>query len=153
MDPILSMRLTLSIVLSLSSQPYASSQAWWDQVREKKDEWYSSAVSYWDDQTADNEGVLGGFGQVSPADIMDSRRFLVKSLSERLERVKHQTSASEATEGSDVQTVTQESPAVPFSFSHEATRDFSYGDVRLILQRSSSSLVDTASCNLLLFCL
>jgi len=53
----------------------------------------------------------------------------LKSLSERLERVKHQTSASEATEGSDVQTVTQESPAVPFSFSHEATRDFSYGDV------------------------
>ena len=88
MDPILSMRLTLSIVLSLSSQPYASSQAWWDQVREKKDEWYSSAVSYWDDQTADNEGVLGGFGQVSPADIMDSRRFLVKSLSERLAAAK-----------------------------------------------------------------
>ena len=77
----------------------------------------------------------------------------LKSLSERLERVKHQTSASEATEGSDVQTVTQESPAVPFSFSHEATRDFSYGDVRLILQSSSPSLVDTGSCNLLVFCL
>lgn len=45
-------------------------------------------MSYWDDQTADNEGVLGGFGQVSPADIMDSRRFLVKSLSERMQEAK-----------------------------------------------------------------
>jgi hypothetical protein len=49
----------------------------------------------------------------------------LRSLSERLERVKTATSATEATEGSDVQT---ESPG-HFSFSHEATRDFNFGDV------------------------
>jgi protein N-terminal methyltransferase len=45
-------------------------------------------VRYWDDQSPDNEGVLGGFGRVSPADIMDSRRFLVKCFSERLQEAK-----------------------------------------------------------------
>jgi hypothetical protein len=51
----------------------------------------------------------------------------LRSLSERLERVKHVTSTSEPTEcgGSDVKA---ESPG-HFSFSHEATRDFSFGDV------------------------
>ena len=50
--------------------------------------WYASAVTYWDNQSADTNGVLGGFGHVSPADIMDSRRFLVKALSERLQEAK-----------------------------------------------------------------
>merc|ERR1719199_744183 len=67
---------------------YESAQQFWLEVREKRAEWYSAAVSYWDGQSPDNEGVLGGFGQVSPADIMDSRRFLVKSLSERLAAAK-----------------------------------------------------------------
>lgn len=67
---------------------YESAQQFWDEVEEKKAQWYSAAVSYWDDQSADNNGVLGGFGQVSPADIMDSRRFLVKCLSERLQEAK-----------------------------------------------------------------
>lgn len=41
--------------------------------------WYCSAVKYWDQQAATNNGVLGGFGQVNPADIMDSRKFLIKA--------------------------------------------------------------------------
>lgn len=49
----------------------------------------------------------------------------LKNLSERLERVKHATPTTEAVDGSDVQT---ESPG-HFSFSHEATRDFNFGDV------------------------
>lgn len=42
-------------------------------------EWYTSAKAYWDDAkncpTTDN-GVLGGFAHVSPADIHDSKLFL-----------------------------------------------------------------------------
>lgn len=42
-------------------------------------QWYNAAVKYWDEQEASNNGVLGGFGQVNPADIQDSRSFLLKS--------------------------------------------------------------------------
>lgn len=49
----------------------------------------------------------------------------LRSLSERLERVKNATSSNEAPAGSDVQA---ESPG-HFSFSHEATRDFNFNDV------------------------
>jgi len=36
------------------------------------------AVQYWDRQEASVDGVLGGFGHVSDADIDGSRRFLLK---------------------------------------------------------------------------
>lgn len=41
--------------------------------------WYTGAVEYWDNQEASDNGVLGGFGHVSPADITDSRAFLKKA--------------------------------------------------------------------------
>lgn len=42
-------------------------------------EWYTSAVGYWDQQPPTDDGVLGGFGHVSPADVQDSRLFLRKA--------------------------------------------------------------------------
>ncbi|KAI8468749.1 MAG: alpha-N-methyltransferase NTM1 [Monoraphidium minutum] len=38
--------------------------------------WYKGAVDYWDKQEASYNGVLGGFGHVSPYDIADSREML-----------------------------------------------------------------------------
>jgi hypothetical protein len=38
--------------------------------------WYAGAVAYWDAQEASYDGVLGGFGHVSPYDIADSRSLL-----------------------------------------------------------------------------
>lgn len=40
--------------------------------------WYDAAVTYWDEQEASNNGVLGGFEDLSGVDIQDSTRFLKK---------------------------------------------------------------------------
>lgn len=73
-------------------QVYSCAQEFWDEVERQKLEhstgveegtsgqWYTSAVQYWDSQSPTNNGVLGGFGQVNPADIMDSRKFLLKAM-------------------------------------------------------------------------
>lgn len=42
-------------------------------------QYYKKAVSYWDRQPADVDGVLGGFGNVSATDIRDSKRLLEKA--------------------------------------------------------------------------
>lgn len=42
--------------------------------------WYNKAVQYWDKQEASYDGVLGGFGFVSEADVHDSEQFLHKVL-------------------------------------------------------------------------
>lgn len=57
---------------------------------EQQGEWYKAAVRYWDCQAATNNGVLGGFGQVNPSDIMDSRKFLIKALNTRIQQAKEQ---------------------------------------------------------------
>lgn len=54
-----------------------------EQVWESK-AFYKTAVSYWDRQDATVDGVLGGFGYVSAADIRDSRRVLQKVFATRL---------------------------------------------------------------------
>ena len=46
----------------------------------KDKEWYGEAVAYWDKQEASYDGVLGGHGHVSDADIRESRAFLRASL-------------------------------------------------------------------------
>lgn len=53
-------------------------------------EWYKSAVQYWDCQSATNNGVLGGFGQVNPVDIMDSRKFLLKAMMTQMKEAREQ---------------------------------------------------------------
>jgi protein N-terminal methyltransferase len=46
---------------------------------------YDHAVSYWDRQPASVDGVLGGFGYVTDADLRDSEQVLVRALKEPLE--------------------------------------------------------------------
>jgi len=46
----------------------------------KEKEWYGEAVAYWDRQEASYDGVLGGHGHVSGADIRESRAFLRAAL-------------------------------------------------------------------------
>lgn len=84
---------------------YSCAQEFWDAVATRRQEqppsaqegttsgqgeWYTSAVRYWDCQSATNDGVLGGFGQVNPADIMDSRKFLLKTLLATIKEAKEQ---------------------------------------------------------------
>lgn len=45
---------------------------------------YDHAVEYWDRQPATTDGVLGGFGHVSDADLRDSERLLNLALAEPL---------------------------------------------------------------------
>lgn len=47
---------------------------------DKEKEWYGEAVAYWDRQEASYDGVLGGHGDISDADIRESRAFLRASL-------------------------------------------------------------------------
>lgn len=51
---------------------------------ERKEQWYARAVNYWDQQAATVDGVLGGYGHVSPADIRESERFLLRCFGKRL---------------------------------------------------------------------
>lgn len=44
----------------------------------KRAQWYSKAVEYWAAQPESYDGVLGGFGHVSPVEIRDSAAFLKK---------------------------------------------------------------------------
>jgi len=79
---------------------YSCAEEFWDHVQaqrgrqdasdEQQGEWYKAAVQYWDCQAATNNGVLGGFGQVNPSDIMDSRKFLMKGLMPRIQEAKEQ---------------------------------------------------------------
>ena len=62
----------------------------WEQGTSGQGEWYTSAVQYWDSQSPTNNGVLGGFGQVNSADIMDSRKFLLKAMLAKMKEAKEQ---------------------------------------------------------------
>uniref|UniRef100_A0A1D1ZX26 Alpha N-terminal protein methyltransferase 1 n=1 Tax=Auxenochlorella protothecoides TaxID=3075 RepID=A0A1D1ZX26_AUXPR len=67
---------------------YASPQEFWDEVAAARSsgagpQWYDQAVRYWDTQEASDDGVLGGFGELSDPDIVDSRKFLAKALGVR----------------------------------------------------------------------
>lgn len=85
---------------SSAFQVYSCAQEFWNFVEsqrgrqkgddEEQGQWYKAAVQYWDCQSATNNGVLGGFGQVNPSDIMDSRKFLIKALATRIQEAKEQ---------------------------------------------------------------
>lgn len=56
-------------------------QRLWQQVEQTEGMdagWYDKAVQYWDKQEASYDGVLGGFGFVSEADVHDSEQLLHK---------------------------------------------------------------------------
>lgn len=55
--------------LAASSNPDVSS---------KKIEWYQKGADYWMSQDASVDGVLGGFGHISPVDLSGSKSFLQK---------------------------------------------------------------------------
>jgi protein N-terminal methyltransferase len=56
---------------------YKSAEELWDKEKTKGlDKWYCSAIEYWNTVPATIDGTLGGFGDVSPADLMGSGRFL-----------------------------------------------------------------------------
>ena len=91
---------TAMLILYSAFQTYSCAEEFWDHVKaqragqdareEQQGEWYKAAVQYWDCQAATNDGVLGGFGQVNPSDIMDSRKFLMKGLMTRIQEAKEQ---------------------------------------------------------------
>ena len=45
-------------------------------------------MSYWDEQEASYDGVLGGYGHVSGADIEESDKFLKKAIATQLSEAK-----------------------------------------------------------------
>ncbi|PSC68762.1 alpha N-terminal methyltransferase 1 [Micractinium conductrix] len=54
----------------------------WERAEEAQ--WYTKAVDYWDQQEASDDGVLGGYGHLSAADVRDSRAFLRKAFGSAL---------------------------------------------------------------------
>ncbi len=57
---------------------YTNADELWQQERSKglAQSWYGSALSYWNSVPATVDGVLGGYGQVSPLDLTESASFL-----------------------------------------------------------------------------
>jgi hypothetical protein len=57
---------------------FKTAEELWQQERGKglQENWYGSAISYWSTVPATVDGVLGGFGQVSPVDLTESAAFL-----------------------------------------------------------------------------
>ena len=57
---------------------YCSAEELWDKERKRglQQNWYGGAIAYWSSVPATVDAVLGGFGNVSPADLGDSARFL-----------------------------------------------------------------------------
>lgn len=66
-------------------ETYANPDRLWESVEDDKENtWYRPAVEYWDRQEASYNGVLGGYGYVSDADITESSAFLKKAFSAQL---------------------------------------------------------------------
>ena len=57
---------------------YTTAEELWQQERSKglQQSWYSAAISYWSSVPATVDGVLGGYGRVSPLDLTESASFL-----------------------------------------------------------------------------
>ncbi|KAK9801358.1 hypothetical protein WJX73_009936 [Symbiochloris irregularis] len=64
---------------------YSSPQDLWAKVDADKDTvWYGAAVAYWDKQEASDDGVLGGHGEVSAADIEESDKLLQRAFGQQM---------------------------------------------------------------------
>jgi SAM-dependent methyltransferase len=57
---------------------YTTAEELWQQERSKglQQSWYGAAISYWSSVPATVDGVLGGYGRVSPLDLTESASFL-----------------------------------------------------------------------------
>merc|ERR1719341_713560 len=51
-------------------------EMWREQLKGGDEKWYGKACKYWEDQEVSVNGVLGGFGDTSSADIRESKRLL-----------------------------------------------------------------------------
>lgn len=76
-----------------TGQVYANPQELWDVTQQEAQQpgatqWYIKAVDYWDEQDPTDDGVLGGYGEVSKPDIQDSKQFLVKAFGSALNEAK-----------------------------------------------------------------
>lgn len=69
--------LLCSISRLLCSDP-AEEAAGSSTVSGKKNAWYQKGADYWMSQSASVDGVLGGFGHISPIDLSSSRSFIAK---------------------------------------------------------------------------
>eukprot|EP00884_Botryococcus_braunii_P008316 jgi/Botrbrau1/17486/Bobra.0054s0069.1 len=66
-------------------ETYVNPEQLWKEVEDdKENSWYRPAVEFWDKQEASYNGVLGGFGYVSDADISESTKFLKKAFGKAL---------------------------------------------------------------------
>ena len=69
--------------IAFAMQVYSSPQEFWDEVEANRlsgegPQWYRQAVDYWDSQEASDNGVLGGFEELTEVDIADSKKFILK---------------------------------------------------------------------------
>ena len=77
---------------------FKNAREMWDEevaTPSHKANWYSKGISYWETVEASTDGVLGGFGQISPNDIKHSKKFLLDVYGERIEQAKKVSIASE----------------------------------------------------------
>ncbi|KAK2077977.1 hypothetical protein QBZ16_003845 [Prototheca wickerhamii] len=74
---------SVKTVTSKLRSVYSSPQEFWDEVEANRlsgegPQWYRQAVDYWDSQEASDNGVLGGFEELTEVDIADSKKFILK---------------------------------------------------------------------------
>eukprot|EP00929_Paragymnodinium_shiwhaense_P099180 TRINITY_DN60744_c0_g1_i1.p1 TRINITY_DN60744_c0_g1~~TRINITY_DN60744_c0_g1_i1.p1 ORF type:complete len:314 (-),score=94.93 TRINITY_DN60744_c0_g1_i1:213-1154(-) len=84
---------------------YADLASMWNHELAGKDKksgqlkWYTKAVDYWNKQDASIDGVLGGLGEVSPADLRESKAFLQALPAPYMSEGSSETGSSKGTKG------------------------------------------------------
>lgn len=70
-------------------KPYDSTASMWNaelhgDLYDKKTGWYGKALQYWENTPANMSGVLGGLEEVHPADILETKKFLLEKLDHKV---------------------------------------------------------------------
>jgi len=65
-----------------AGQAFETAEEMWASERARVPDhlWFSQGVAYWDSVSATDDGVLGGFGSVSPEDLKASKMFVARVL-------------------------------------------------------------------------
>ena len=69
-------------------QNYRNANHMWEEevaTPSEKDSWYGKGIDYWQKVEPSVDGVLGGFGHISPTDVEHSRGFLNKVFGENID--------------------------------------------------------------------
>mmetsp|Transcript_4069 Transcript_4069/g.10286 ORF Transcript_4069/g.10286 Transcript_4069/m.10286 type:complete len:209 (-) Transcript_4069:220-846(-) len=72
---------------------YRNAGEMWEQevaTPSAKDCWYTKGIDYWNKVDATVDGVLGGFGRISPNDLKHSNAFLQQVMGEAIARAKEE---------------------------------------------------------------